>query len=237
MAPKKFHSTRDHKWSLKRIVAASGAAALCAGAAFGSVGAAPAQAAVLDNLGRPNEQILGTLENFANQQSTPENIRSQILSAVDFFRGTGEGGVELPSTGTAFVQFAWPSVSTHCVDHEYTATGMAMAVPGPADLPLPGVEPGQVTFVFTALGTGTYSEEQFSEMNVHWFNIQNRKSGNTRLSFNGINPEGPATVSGTADTGSGTVLAWLDGGFSNNASDGTVTTCNFVPTGAVINVA
>ncbi|MDO4910476.1 MAG: hypothetical protein Q3972_01875 [Corynebacterium sp.] len=231
-----LRNTRGSKGSRKAI--AGIAAALCLGAAsMGTLGTAPAQAAILDNLGRPNEQILTALENYANQASTPEAVRTKLLGAVDFFRGSDGGGVPLPSTGTAFVQFAWPTISPKCIDHEYTATGTAIAVPGPADLPLPGVDAGQITFIFTGLGTGTYSEEQFSQMNVHWVNLKTLKTGNTRLTFNGINPEGPATVSGTADTGSGPVLAWLAGGFSNNASDGTVTTCNFTPTGAVINVA
>lgn len=40
-----------------------------------------------------------------------------------------------------------------CIDGEKTAVGAATAVPGKADLPLPGIPAGELGFIFTALGT------------------------------------------------------------------------------------
>src|SRR5699024_12729221 len=85
------------------------------------------------------------------------------------------------------------------------AGGAAPAIPGPADLPVPGVPHGQLAFVFTALGTEGVAEHQAQPMTVESLNINNGRRGSTPLTYNGINEEGPATVNGVADTGPGQV--------------------------------
>ena len=197
---------------------------------------APATAASpLDNLGRPNEQILTQMENLAENPATPAQLQPVLKRLVGFFRGDGEPGVDIPQNGPAFTQFGWPTIAGSCIDGKNNAVGTAAAVPGPAALPLPGVGRGEVNFVFTALGTGTVAQRQTTQMNVQWVNINNGRMGTTRLGYNGINPEGPATVNGTAKTGSGTVLAVVTGGVTTD-NDGGPSNCNFLPTAAIIPV-
>ena len=197
---------------------------------------APATAASpLDELGRPNEQILTQMENLAENPATPEKLQPILKRLVGFFRGDGEPGVDIPQNGPVFTQFGWPTIAGSCIDGKNNAVGTAAAVPGPAALPLPGVGRGEVNFVFTALGTGTVAKRQTTQMNVQWVNINNGRMGTTRLGYNGINPKGPATVNGAAKTGSGTVLAVVTGGVTTNNDNGP-SNCNFLPTAAIIPV-
>lgn len=207
------------------------AAALTAGLSFTVV--SPAHATVfgsVDHLGRPAPHILKQMEDTANQPLVPLEIRNALLAAVAFYRGDGKGGVPLPEGAPVLNQFIWPTVSANCIGGTMAATGTAIAIPGPAALPLPGTAAGQTTFVFTALGTTTAADEQ-QGMFVHWLNTSNGRFGVTKLSKGEMNPQGPATLSGTADTGSGKVLAWLDGGVTLADDHGTPTnTCVFAPT-------
>lgn len=68
-------------------------------------------------------------------------------------------------------------------------------------------------------------------MNVHWFNLSTLQGGSTRLAGHGINPEGPSTVSGTADAGKGRVIALIEGTIATEASP-----CTFLPTAALFEV-
>lgn len=197
---------------------------------------APAASAnpLVDNLGRPSPEVLAQLEKISPQ--LPEELGGTLDRLISFIRGDGEPGVDIPQNGPAFTQFGWPTIAGNCIGGESNAVGLASAVPGPAPLPLPGVKAGQVNFVFTALGTGTVAKQQNTSMNVHWVNINNAKFGTTQLGYNGINPEGPATVNGAADTGNGLVLALLEGGVTTNNEDAAPSDCNFIPTAAIIPV-
>lgn len=198
---------------------------------------APAQAAPLspfDSLGRPAPHVLAQIEGAANNPATPPQLKPLLTKLVSFFRGDGKPGVGIPQNGPAFTQFGWPTVAGSCIDGKDKAVGTAMAVPGPASLPLPGVPKGEVNFVFTALGTGTVAKQQTTAMKVHWININNGRTGSTNLGFNGLNPDGPATVNGPAATGSGTVLALLEGGVTTDNKDAGPSNCNFLPTAAII---
>lgn len=224
--------------STPRSVVAALAAAACLATATPA-----AQAQSIDSLGRPTPAVLNQIRDFANQSFVGPTTRSALLKAADFFEGTGKPGVELPvADAPIFTQFGWPTVAGNCIGGTQRATGTAIAVPGPALLPLPGVAAGETAFVFTALGTGKLAAEQPAPMNVNWININTRESGVTKLGDGGINPTGPATVTGTAHTGSGTVLAWLSGavtvetGEVNEAGQPITAQCNFLPTGAVVHV-
>ncbi|WP_460490817.1 Rv1157c family protein, partial [Corynebacterium nasicanis] len=87
---------------------------------------------------------------------------------------------------------------------------------------------GQTAFVFTALGTAPAAATQ-GGMHVNWVNINTLQHGAVPLGNHGINPEGPATLSGTADTGHGTVVAMVSGRV--HTADGP---CDFIPTAAII---
>ncbi|MCK7675715.1 hypothetical protein [Corynebacterium pygosceleis] len=190
----------------------------------------------LDHLGRPAPHILRQIRDFAAQDFIPEKVRDMLLAAVGFFEGGDKPGVPLPEDAPVFAQFGWPTVADNCIGGESRATGTAIAVPGPADLPLPGVPAGHATFVFTALGTDRVAEEQRTSMQVRWFNISNLRTGVTPLGYTGINPDGPATVAGTADTGPGTVVALLDGGITTTDTHGDTATCTFLPTTGIFDV-
>lgn len=214
---------------LRRLATAVATAALFA-TATSPAQALPQSSSPIDHLGRPAPHILTQMENFASQPFVPLELRNITLAAVSFFRGGGEGGVPLPTDAPYFNQFVWPTVSVACIDGQFASTGTAIAVPGPAELPLPGADAGQTAFVFTALGTSAATQEQ-GGMFVHWLNINNGRFGATPLVNNGINPQGPATLSGVADTGHGRVFAWLDGNVTLADATGAPTnTCNFGPT-------
>lgn len=190
----------------------------------------------IDELGRPAPFVLDQIETFANNPQLPEKVRSSLLRVVSFFRGDGKPGVPIPENGPAFTQFGWPTIAGQCIAGKNNSVGTAAAVPGPAPLPLPGIKAGEVSFVFTALGTGKVAPQQHTAMNVHWININTGKIGHTPLGFNGLNPDGPATINGTADTGRGTVIALLEGGVSTDEGEAGVANCNYAPTAALIQV-
>lgn len=203
-------------------------ALLTAALSITTVAPAHAQSSI-DHLGRPAPHVLQQMEDFAAKPFVPEKLRNMLLAAVTFYRGD-DGGVPLPENAPIINQFIWPTVSASCIGGNLNSTGTAIAIPGPAALPLPGTPAGQTSFVFTALGTTAAAQEQ-KGMYVHWLNINNGRFGTTTLTKGSINPQGPATLSGTADTGRGQVLAWLDGGVTLADATGAPTnTCNFAPT-------
>ncbi|AKP08427.1 Hypothetical protein Cp262_0761 [Corynebacterium pseudotuberculosis] len=183
----------------------------------------------LDQLGRPNAEVLSKAKDFAD--TLPEPLRNQLLAAVAFIEGTGQSEIKVPDNGPQFSQFLWPSIAGECINGHLTATGSAIAVPGPAEIPAPGAKEGETAFVFTALGTGKLGPNEHQAMNVHWFNLSTLQGGSTRLAGHGINPEGPSTVSGTADTGKGRVIALIEGTIATESSP-----CTFLPTAALFEV-
>ena len=90
--------------------------------------------------------------------------------------------------------------------------------------------PGQAAFVFTALGTPPAATDQ-GLLYAYWINLDTLRTGVTPLVNNGINPLGPATLSGTADTGSGRVLAVVGGSVRTSTN-----VCAFAPTAASFHV-
>lgn len=226
---------------------AAAAAALTAVAATGSLGlAAPVALAApearassslsssqpyLDELGRPTPYAVAQVNAFASQPFVPEKVANALRTAVNFYAGNGElGGPPLPQDAPPFTQFYWPTVSGNCIGPGLHSTASALVVPGPASSPAPGAGAGEATFVFTALGTPAAAEQQ-GMMRVYWINISNFRSGVTELGNNRINPTGPATLSGTASTGPGRVLAVVDGSVRTATN-----VCPFAPTAASFDV-
>ncbi|MCF4006882.1 hypothetical protein L1O03_06780 [Corynebacterium uropygiale] len=183
----------------------------------------------VDALGRPSPEVLQQITRAANTPGLPEDIRDMMLAAVSFFSGEMGGGPELPENGPRIHQFGWPSVAGHCIGGAMDSVGSALAVVGPSEIPSPGAGEGQTSFLFTALGTKPAEKDQQDSLRVHWVNLSTLHYGRTALGNHGINPDGPATVSGTADTGRGLILAGLEG--SVRTGDGT---CSFSPTAALI---
>lgn len=187
---------------------------------------------ILDRYGRPTPQTQKQVRDFANQPWMPKDARNAILSALAFYSGEGKGGPELSPLkgGPEVTQFYWPTVSGRCIDGRGDSVGSAIAVPGPTKIPAPGARSGETVFLFTALGTDPAAKKQ-GKMFVHWVNLDTLKTGATPLRNNGINPDGPATISGTAKTGKGTVVAFLSGTVKTKS-----TACSFVPTATVVDV-
>lgn len=186
----------------------------------------------LDELGRPTPATQAQVRDFANQPWVPRDMRNAILSALAFYSGQGAGdsGVPLVEGGPHFEQFYWPTVSGKCIGGQGDSVGSAIAVPGPTEIPAPGAKDGETAFLFTALGTSPAAEHQ-GGMNVQWVNLDTMRTGITPLSNHGINPDGPATLSGTASTGKGTIVAMVSGTVNTQEQP-----CNFVPTAAIYEV-
>lgn len=182
-------------------------------------------------MGRPTPYTVRQVNAFADQPYVPEKVGNALRTAVQFYSGTGElGGPPLPADAPPFTQFYWPTVSGNCMGKGLHSTASAIAVPGPTRTPAPGAGPGQATFVFTALGTPAAAKQQ-GMMKAYWINLSNLRTGVTPLGNNGINPTGPSTLSATAATGPGRVLAVIDGSVRTVEN-----TCAFAPTAAMFNV-
>lgn len=216
----------------RRLASIALASAMCIGLAP-SAGAAPliqlsqSTSFGLDHLGRPNAALLAQLKKIA--ATLPPEAQSFTLSAIAFFEGTGTSGVDLPDQAPGFTQFYWPTIAGQCIQGSLNSVGSAIAVPGPADIPSPGAKAGETVFLFTALGTQPAAEQQ--GMSVKWLNLDRFVWGETTLSNTGINPDGPATISGTAQTGSGRILAVIEGRVQTTESN-----CAFAPTLAYFEV-
>lgn len=235
-----------HVQNFANRIARSACAAIATAGITASLLAAPAAAAdgsslppaPIDHLGRPAPHVLQQVRGFANQPWVPMPAKNALLAAVAFYEGGGKPGAELPTDAPHFNQFYWPTVSAKCIGGQLDATGSAIAVPGPVEIPAPGAGVGETAFVFTALGTGPVAKEQHIAMQVQWLNLNTLRFGSTPLVNNGINPTGPATISGSAATGRGTVVAWLSGGVSIEGTEqAPASTCNFAPTAATFTVS
>ncbi|MFE6922527.1 hypothetical protein ACFVAV_15915 [Nocardia sp. NPDC057663] len=168
----------------------------------------------------------------------PAQVKSTLERVITFLDGSGGGGPELPpSDGPRIAQFLYPTIGKGCIGPTSDSVGTALAVPGPAELPPPGPAAGQTGFVFTALGTKTATVVQNPPMTVQWVNLDNRRTGTLPLTTAaGINPDGPATLSAIADTGSGRVAAVITGSLTTTTADGD-RTCSFAPTLGFFSVA
>lgn len=185
----------------------------------------------IDPLGRPTPHAQRIVRDVANQPGVPPHVRDALLNGLSFAAGTGElGGPPLPADGPEFRKALWPTVSVNCMGPGSHSTGSLIAVAGPANTPAPAPTSGQVTFVFTALGTPAAAPRQ-GNLHMYWVNLDNARHGVTQLGNHGINPTGPATLSGVADTGSGPVLAVLAGAVHTTSA-----TCGFAPTALHVTV-
>ncbi|KQB86285.1 hypothetical protein [Corynebacterium lowii] len=216
-------------------------AAIVTSAGLGLAAALPAQAAPIlpvpplpeGPLYLPSQQQVQQARDFAAQPWLPKDMASAIRAAADFYEGTGntEGAVELPENAPHFAQFYWPTVAGNCIEGQLNSVGTAIGVPGPAQIPAPGAAEGQTAFLFTGLGTAAAAPEQ-NDMSVHWFNLNTLAAGTTKLGNHGINPQGPATLSATADTGKGTIVAVITGTVHTQQG-----ACTYLPTAGIVNNA
>ncbi|MGS2807581.1 Rv1157c family protein [Nocardia sp. MW-W600-9] len=168
----------------------------------------------------------------------PAQVKATLEKVITFLDGSGGGGPDLPpADGPRIAQFLYPTIGKGCIGPTSDSVGTALAVPGPAELPPPGPASGQTGFVFTALGTKTATVAQNPPMTVQWVNLDNRRTGTQPLTTAaGINPDGPATLSAIADTGSGRVAAVITGSLTTTTADGD-RTCSFAPTLGFFSVA
>ena len=122
--------------------------------------------------------------------------------------------------------FMYPSISNGCLKDGGNVLATAISVAGPATIPSPGPGAGQTAYVFTAVGTPAPAAEQTLPLNVTWVNLTSGKSGSATLKPRpDINPEGPATLTAIADTGSGSIISTIFGQVTTTEKQ-----CQFMPT-------
>jgi hypothetical protein len=123
-------------------------------------------------------------------------------------------------------EFMYPSISNGCLADGGNVLATALSVAGPAKIPTPGPKTGQTAYVFTAIGTPGPAEVQKLPLNVTWVNLTTGKSGSVTLKPQpDINPDGPTTLTGIADTGSGSIMSTIFGQVTTKDKQ-----CQFMPT-------
>ncbi|MFF0815357.1 hypothetical protein ACFYVR_09430 [Rhodococcus sp. NPDC003318] len=193
--------------------------------------AGPADLAATD-VANPQADLLAQAKALLEASNLPPETKATLERVITFLDGSGGGGPELPpESGPVISQFLYPTIGKGCIGGTSDSVGAALAVPGPAHLPPPGPKAGEAGFVFTALGTSKATEKQPVPLVVDWVNIDHPKNGRTELTTaSRINPDGPATLSGIAETGQGRVLAVVSGGLTTETEGGAAVTCSFLPT-------
>lgn len=179
----------------------------------------------------PQETILAQARALLAAVNLPPQIKATLERVITFLDGSGGGGPEIPESGPAIAQFLYPTVGKGCIAPSGDSVGTALAVPGPAHLPPPGPAAGQTGFVFTALGTERPTPEQPQPLTVQWRNLDTGASGSQALTDEArINPDGPATLSTIANTGTGRIVAVIGGGLTTQATETETRSCSFAPT-------
>ena len=184
-----------------------------------------------------NDLLAQAKELLANSQ-LPDSVKATLNRVITFLDGSGGGGPEIPDPNTVVIsQFLYPTLGQDCVGDGADSVGTALAVGGPSHLPPPGPAAGQTGFVFTALGTAPLAPTQESPLTVSWLNVSNGRTGSQPLTGEAkINPDGPATLSAIADTGSGNVVAVISGGITTQKPDAEPRSCTFLPTIGLVTV-
>ncbi|GGK54246.1 Rv1157c family protein [Nocardia camponoti] len=169
----------------------------------------------------------------------PAQVKATLEKVITFLDGSGGGGPDLPpADGPRIAQFLYPTIGKGCISASGDSVGTALAVPGPATLPPPGPASGQTGFVFTALGTKTPTAQQNPPLTVQWVNFDNGRTGTAALTTESkINPDGPATLTAIADTGTGRVAAVISGSLTTTDAESATRTCSFAPTLGFFTVA
>ncbi|WP_228813298.1 MULTISPECIES: Rv1157c family protein [Nocardia] len=181
--------------------------------------------------GSPQAAILAQARALLDTVNLPPQIEATLERVITFLDGSGGGGPEIPESGPAIAQFLYPTIGKGCIAPSGDSVGTALAVPGPAQLPPPGPAAGQTGFVFTALGTERPTAEQPQPMTVQWRNIDTGAAGTEVLTDEAkINPDGPATLSAIANTGTGRIVAVIGGGLTTQATETEARSCSFAPT-------
>jgi len=187
--------------------------------------------------GSPQSALIDQARQILETAGLPPEIKSALESVIKFLDGSGGGGPALPpKDGPIIAQFLYPSIGKGCISSSADSIGTALAVPGPAHLPPPGPAAHQTGFVFTALGTKVPTVDQKNPLTVSWLNLDNGRQGTQNLTDAAkINhPDGPATLSTIADTGSGRVLAVISGSLTTGDD---ARECSFLPTVGMVTVA
>ncbi|MEV0468161.1 Rv1157c family protein [Nocardia tengchongensis] len=194
------------------------------------VGAAAGPADIAD--AGPKNAILAQAKQLLETSNLPPQVKTTLLAVITFLDGSGGGGPDIPKDGPVISQFLWPTIGKGCISASADSVGTALAVAGPAQLPPPGPAQGQAGFVFTALGTKRPTDPQPVPMTVQWLNLDTRATGTMNLTDDAkINPDGPATLSAIANTGSGRVVAIVSGSLTTQSDpEAQPITCSFLPT-------
>ncbi|MFZ2526923.1 MAG: hypothetical protein WAX14_04600 [Rhodococcus sp. (in: high G+C Gram-positive bacteria)] len=199
------------------------------------IGAAAGPSDIADD--GKNDLLAQAKDLLANSQ-LPDSVKATLSRVITFLDGSGGGGPDIPDPNTVMItQFLYPTLGKGCVGDTADSVGTALAVAGPSHLPPPGPAVGQTGFVFTALGTAPLAATQETPLTVSWINVSNGRTGTQPLTGEAkINPDGPATLSTIADTGSGNVVAVISGGITTQKPDEDARSCTFLPTIGLIPV-
>lgn len=179
-------------------------------------------------------QLLLQLGALIAQPGNPPALQSRVTDIAEFVGGAdaaSPGAPQIPTDGPPISQFLYPTIGVNCIGPGQNSVASALAVAGPAKIPVPGPKAGEAAFVFTALGTaGSTGKLAPEPLTVAWLNLATMQGGQEPLNAKArINPDGPTTLSTIVRTGSGPVIASIQGNIENKGSNGAIT-CGFGPT-------
>ncbi len=207
-----------------------------------------------DDQGKVNTKLLADARALADNPALPTEVSTTWRSLIDFLGEPGakeaarvtaldeaaekpaakkEGAPNIPQgpNKPRIQQFLYPTLGVGCMPDGGNSVGMALTTAGPQEAPAPGPKRGQAGFVYTSLGTGPAVKNTARSLWVSWINLENGRSGKTRLLPNPkINADkGPGTFTGIANTGKGRIVATIDGNVTT-VTKGKRVTCTIAPT-------
>lgn len=207
-----------------------------------------------DDRGRVNTKLLADARAMADNPALPTEVAATWRSLIDFLGEPGakeaarvkalddaalkpaakkEGAPDIPQgpNKPRIQQFLYPTLGVGCMPDGGNSVGMALTTAGPQEAPAPGPKRGQAGFVYTSLGTGPAVKNTARSLWVSWINLENGRTGKTRLLPNPkINAEkGPGTFTAIASTGRGRIIASIDGNVTTT-SKGKRVSCTIAPT-------
>lgn len=172
------------------------------------------------------------------KKNVPPLVRKTGNSMLDFLYKRDPHGGLFPHYNNRVQSFLTPAVGKGCVAGAGNQVGVALAAAGPQKSPAPGPGIGQTGFVYTALGTGPAVFDPSHPLYLKWNNLESHRSGRVIMKPNHLinAKKGPGTFTSIVNTGTGRVVATIEGTVTTRTGKHGHLACNISPTMGLIRV-